>query len=98
VSEKQTFLFSFSFDVHGTGLCETFGMSTQKMAQHLVEIQIRARDQAVEQKADVARIMVDMLNEGELPGGVLMVLALVAMKEILEETPGEIDLQRRARG
>jgi hypothetical protein len=42
--------------------------------------------------------MVDMLTEGKLPGAVLMVLASVAMKEILEETPGEIDLQRRARG
>ena len=98
MTEKQTFLFSFSFDVHGTGLCETFGMSTQKMAEHIAGIQIRSREQAVGQKADVARIMVDMLTEGKLPGAVLMVLASVAMKEILEETPGEIDLQRRARG
>jgi hypothetical protein len=98
MTEKQTFLFSFSFDVRGTGLCETFGMSTQKMAEHIADIQIRAREQAVGEKADVARIMVDMLNEGKLPGAVLMVLASVAMKEILEETPGEIDLQRRARG
>ena len=97
MTAKQTFLFSFSFDVRGTGLCETFGMSTQKMAEHIADIQIRAREQAVGEKADVARIMVDMLNEGKLPGSVLMVLASVAMKEILEETPGEIDLQR-ARG
>ena len=98
MSEKQSFIFSFSFDVHGTGLCETFGLSTQRMAEHIAEIQIRAREQAVGQKADVARIMVDMLTEGQLPGAVLMVLASVAMKEILEETPGEIDLQRRAKG
>ena len=44
MSEKQTFLFSFSFDVRGTGLCETFGMSTQKMAEHIADIQIRARE------------------------------------------------------
>jgi hypothetical protein len=94
VSDKQSFVFSFSFSFKedGVGLCETFGMSTQKMAQHIADIQIRART------ADVPSVLVDMLNRGELCGSVLMVLASIAMKEILEETPGEINLQRRARG
>jgi len=95
---SEAFIFSFPFDVHGTGLCETFGMSTQKMGEHLAQITQRCRAEAVGNKADVASIMVAMLREGALPGAVLMVLASVAMKEILEETPGEIDLQRRAKG
>lgn len=101
VSDKQSFVFSFSFSFKedGVGLCETFGMSTQKMAQHIADIQIRAREKSQGgSTADVPSVLVDMLNRGELCGSVLMVLASIAMKEILEETPGEINLQRRARG
>jgi hypothetical protein len=95
MSARESFIFSFTFVEEGMGLCETFGMTTHEMAKHLADVEMRCRAQAVGVKADVPAVLVQMVRKGEIPAAVLLVLASVAMTEILEETPREIDMQRR---